>query len=213
MVLVLNKQSSVLLHVASVGPIVVLPHALLCVLHSSSLSVCLQALPPSHPVAAAYAADLAARQQLAAISHEQLTAQHLRASHTHVQGSAHTATVQDKKTEEIRQHQVKAEPNKAHPETVPSMLPQPLATHGRAQQQRRLHAQHTPHLHLQHHAAAAAAAPAPAQASDAAAGSHLQVHTRLVPASGQAVHQYACGSWRFEVDEAVGEHPRQLGRR
>jgi hypothetical protein len=31
------------------------------------------------------------------------------------------------------------------------------------------------------------------------------LHTRAVPVTGSGVHQYWCGSWRFEVDESSGE--------
>lgn len=58
-------------------------------------------------------------------------------------------------------------------------------------------------------AGAAATAPAAESVQDpASADAAGMLHTRSVPVTGSGVHQYWCGSWRFEVDESLGESGR-----
>jgi hypothetical protein len=167
----------------------------------------LQALPANHPVQQSYAADLASRQQLAAVSGEALLA--AGAVRHKIQlpatsgtlgsnGSSSSQEATQHETEDLDQQKADVEALQMHKGAVAhtSRRLQHLAQQAGGQQQQQQSLQETQqqqqrkgrqHLNRE-------------QEPTAVAGARYKVDG----AAGGGVRQYTCGSWQFELDEAQG---------
>lgn len=172
---------------------------------------CQQALPPDHWIVQEYAADVRARQQLAAISPQQLLdSKSALLSLTQQQTLSHTPKVSTSRRLHLWQRQQEAaiitENHAASSSEHPVNLPEQQQTANRAAHR----AQNDQHHATQAQRLAAAAAATAAESVDTKQHpamdyeEHNGLHTRLIAVTGAAVHQYWCGSWRFELDEAQG---------
>lgn len=166
-----------------------------------------QALPATHPVQQSYAADLASRQQLAAVSAEALLAagavRHLTGpSATFSSSSSSERPAQEASTEEAYHDKAGVKPlqqlqqgARASPRRRLQHLAQQAAG-GQQQRMQEMQQQDEAQQQLHHRGQAQPAA------ADAAAGVRHRVAGR---SAGGGVRKYTCGSWQFELDEAQGK--------
>lgn len=163
----------------------------------------LQALPAGHPVQRAYAADLASRQQLAAVSGDALLAagavrHRLRSA---ASSSSSDEPIEDRKTRRpsvYDTHRISFQASQGAIASSRRLQHLPHKTASQQQQQLQQRLQGLPPLDkLQQQRNTAS--------KELATGPAIVRRRPRQAASGAGVRQYTCGSWQFELDEAQGE--------